>query len=224
MGNSVKERIREGGFSAKARRISWLALFLIRVLGSTLRWRLEDPQGISNSPPQRPMIWTVWHNRIFSGVPVHRKYLKTRNGAILSSASSDGEIIGAFAVRAGFGSVRGSSSKRGASALLALTDWLERGDDVFVVPDGPRGPRYRLAPGAIKLAEVTGAAILPIRIQYRSCWKFKSWDRFQLPKPFTTVTVSFGPLLEVPQGLSEEGFEAKRQEVEKVMNPDDETD
>jgi len=210
--------------SPKARRIGWAAAILIRLLSATLRWRLHDPSGLVESPPDRAMIWTFWHNRIFVLPFVYHKYLISRKGAVLTSASSDGEIIAALIARFGCDAVRGSSSRRGAAAMLGLIDWIQDGYDIAIVPDGPRGPRYRLGPGVIKLAEVTGALILPIRIEYGSAWVFKSWDRFRLPKPFTTVNVYLGPCTEVSSSLDEEAFEAERRRVEHLMNPADETD
>ena len=96
----------------KARRTGWAALLLIRLLSSTLRWRLHDPDGITQAPPSRPMIWTFWHNRIFVLPTVHHKYLRSRKGAVLTSASKDGEVIAAIVARVGCDAVRGSSSRK----------------------------------------------------------------------------------------------------------------
>jgi lysophospholipid acyltransferase (LPLAT)-like uncharacterized protein len=170
------------------------------------------------------MVWAFWHNRIFVIPTVYRKYLRSRKGAVLTSASKDGETIAAIIARFGCEAVRGSSSRRGASALLGLIDWIRDGYDVAIVPDGPRGPRYRLGPGLVKLAEVTGALVLPVRVEYGSYWHFKSWDRFRLPKPFTTVDVFFGPCAEVPSGLDGSDFERERVRLETLMNPAHEVD
>ncbi len=209
---------------SRARRIGWAGAALIRLLSLTLRWRLHDPEGISQSPPSRPMVWTFWHNRIFVVPPLYRRYLRGRRGAVLTSASRDGEVIAAVVARFGCEAVRGSSSRKGTSALLGLIDWIRDGYDVAIVPDGPRGPRYRLGPGVVKLAEVTGAAVLPIRVEYSRYWHFRSWDRFRVPKPFATVDVFLGPLAEVPPGLDETAFESERLRLETLMNPAHETD
>jgi len=208
----------------RARRVGWAGACLIRLLSLTLRWRLHDPDGITRDPPSRPMVWAFWHNRIFVIPTVYRKYLRCRKGAVLTSASKDGETIAAIIARFGCEAVRGSSSRRGASALLGLIDWIRDGYDVAIVPDGPRGPRYRLGPGLVKLAEVTGALVLPVRVEYGSYWHFKSWDRFRLPKPFTTVDVFFGPCAEVPSGLDGSDFERERVRLETLMNPAHEVD
>ena len=87
--------------SPKARRIGWAGAILIRLLSLTLRWRLHDPSGLVDNPPARSMIWTFWHNRIFVLPAVYHKYLKSRKGAVLTSASRDGEIIAALIARFG---------------------------------------------------------------------------------------------------------------------------
>lgn len=210
--------------SGKSRRIGAAVHGLILGLGWTFRWRVHDPGNVCGNPPDHPMVWIFWHNRTFALPGSYRRFLRDRGGAILSSASRDGEIIAVIAAKIGCAAVRGSSSRRGVNALMGLLDWIRRGYDVAVVPDGPRGPRYRLAPGVIKIAQKTEAKILPVRVEYGSFWTFKSWDRFRLPKPFTTVDIFFEPLVDVPAELAEEEFEEKRKEVEVLMNPRDETD
>ncbi|MEM7603492.1 MAG: lysophospholipid acyltransferase family protein [Verrucomicrobiota bacterium] len=224
MGESELKSFDVKGLSPKSRRISLAVSVLIKLISVTLRWRVHDPQKITEKGPDHPLIWVFWHNRIFVLTHFYRKYVKTRRGAILSSASRDGEIIAALIARSGIASVRGSTSKRGASALLGLLDWIKSGYDVGVVPDGPRGPIYRLGPGVIKLAALTNAKVVPIRVEYGACWKFKSWDRFRVPKPFTTVEIFIDPFFDVPENQSDEELEASRQKLEQVMNPDNETD
>src|SRR5881398_1383411 len=83
----------------------------------------------------------------------------------------------------------GSSSRLGASAILQLTDVLASGRDVVITPDGPRGPAYELGPGIIYLAQKSGAAVLPVNMEYSSYWRLGSWDRFIVPRPFSRVRV-----------------------------------
>lgn len=210
--------------SFKARAIGFCAWLLIRSVCLTMRWELQDKPGIASTPPGTQMIWTIWHNRIFAVPLVYRKYLRSRRGAVLTSPSNDGAIIAAIAKCSGSDAVRGSSSRGGLKALLSLKSWLSDGFDVLITPDGPRGPRYQLAPGLILLAQKTGASILPIRVEYESFWRLKSWDQLQIPKPFSKATVTFEPLEQVPYDLDEAGFEIARARVEKIMNPSGETE
>jgi len=212
------------GFSPKTRFIGWSARRLILTWSHFLRWTIEDRAGVVESPPEHPIIWAIWHNRLFAYEGAHVRYFPERCGAVLTSASRDGEITAAFSAYCGSSASRGSSSRRGASALLGLTRWIEQGYDSVVVPDGPRGPRYRLQPGLVKLAQVSGAAIVPLRVEFGSYWNLKSWDRFRLPKPFARVHVVMEPCQFVESSLSPEEFEAERIRLEDLMNPDHETD
>lgn len=199
----------------KEKKIGKLAAALIRVIGRTLRIKAEDRSGVLNRDFKQPMIWTFWHNRMFV-VPLLRGYAPHRTGAVLTSASKDGEMVAAVMESFGLKCVRGSSSRRGATALLALTGTLEAGEDVAVTPDGPRGPRYKLGQGVVFLARQTGAGILPIHIEYSRAVRLKSWDRFMIPLPFAKVRVIFDKLIFVPP---EADTEAERARIEKLMQP-----
>jgi len=119
--------------------------------------------------------------------------------------------------RFGFDVVRGSSSKMGASALLQLSQILAEGGDIVITPDGPRGPAYELGPGPIFLAQKTGAEVLPINLEYSSCWRLKTWDRFILPKPFSEVRVIFAAPHPVASTSTPEEFEAERLRLQNRM-------
>jgi lysophospholipid acyltransferase (LPLAT)-like uncharacterized protein len=209
----------------KARAFGRLAASLIGLLGLTFRIRVEDRAGILARRPEAPLLWAFWHNRIFAMPAVYRRFLGDRSGAVLTSASRDGAVIAATMRCFGVASVRGSSSKRGALAMQEMAEWVKAGYDIVFTPDGPRGPRYRLAPGLIRLSQITGAAILPIRIEYDNAWVFrKSWDRFRLPKPFSVVRVIFEPYETIDPAADGDSFEAERQRIEHILNPDHETD
>ena len=94
---------------------------------------------------------------------------------------------------------------------------IEQGFDVAITPDGPRGPLYHLNPGVITLAQKTGALIMPIRVHYSRCWRLKTWDAFEIPKPFATVTIVLLPLYRVAATSSDEEFEPERARLERVL-------
>ena len=102
-------------------------------------------------------------------------------------------------------------------ALRELTSILEKGEDVALTPDGPRGPKYRISPGIIKLSQLTGVPVMPIHIQYSSFWELKSWDAFRIPKPFSRVTVIFGPLYLICPTSDDAAFEAERARMEAIL-------
>ena len=202
---------------ADEQKLGGLVATLIRVIGWTQRMDVEDRCGVLKRDYKQPMIWTFWHNRMFV-VPLLTRYAPHRTGAVLTSASKDGAVIAAVMKRFGLKSVRGSSSRRGGTALLALRGTLEAGEDVAVTPDGPRGPRYKLGPGVVFLAQRTGAGILPIHIEYSRAVRLKSWDRFMIPLPFAKVRVIFDELIFVSR---EADTEAERARIEQLMQPQD---
>lgn len=196
-----------------------LAGWLMRLWCLTLRFELVDRAGICERPKDAgPVIYALWHNRIFV-VPVawKRMYGKTRKSVVLTSASRDGSMLARAVGVFGIGAVRGSSSRRGVAALVALRKALRAGVDCCVTPDGPRGPRYVLQSGIVKLAETTGAPVVPILVEFSSAWQWKTWDRFYLPKLGSRVRVIFDCALEIPAGLSEDEFAAFRDRLEKRM-------
>lgn len=191
---------------------------LMWVLGRTLRvevtgWREEFCN------PKNQYIHAFWHNCICALLPVWTScfHLRTTNSVVLSSASKDGAAIESAVGIYGLGAVRGSSSRRGAAALIALKKAAKSGKDLIITPDGPRGPRYTMQPGVIKLAQTTGLPVIPITLLVDECWRLKTWDRFIIPKPFSRMKLIFGEPLELPRKLSEDEFEAARLKLETLM-------
>lgn len=190
---------------------------MIRALGSTLKVVVDDPDGLVEKGLGKPVIWLFWHNRLMVMPVIFKKYFPERQGAVLTSPSGDGEIIAAVMRKFGVDAVRGSSNKRGAAALREMAALLKNGGDLVITPDGPRGPRYRLGAGALHVAGVTGAALLPFKVDYDQFWELKTWDGFRIPKPFSSATVRVGPLMGIARLRESETFEAKRREVEERL-------
>jgi lysophospholipid acyltransferase (LPLAT)-like uncharacterized protein len=147
-------------------------------------------------PSARPVIFCIWHNRLALSMVVHRKY--PRKLAALISASKDGALLSAVLRKFGVVAVRGSSSRRGPQALLELTSQAERGSDLAITPDGPRGPRYVVQEGVISLAQVTGLPIVPVTWNTSRKICVKSWDRFLVPHPFGRAVFVWGEPIYVP--------------------------
>ena len=191
-------------------------VFLMRALALTLRFHVDDRCGITRGV-MRPFIGAFWHNRLLIVPIAYSRYCRQRHGNCLTSPSKDGAIIAGVMDRFNIGSVRGSSSRRGATALRELAAILEKGEDVAITPDGPRGPKYRISPGIIKLSQLTGVPVMPIHIQYSKFWELKSWDAFRIPKPFSRIDIVFGPLYEVDPTASDATFEVERSRLEAAM-------
>ena len=183
----------------------------------TLRVRIDDRAGILKEEPPGSLIWAFWHNRVFCLPYVYHKYLRQRQGAVLTSPSGDGELIAQVMKNFGVDAVRGSSNKRAAAALRELVAWIRGGNDIVITPDGPRGPKYELQPGIIKVAQLTRTPVFPVSVRYSKCFRLKSWDGFMIPWPFSRIDVLFGGYHEVARTRGAEEFEAERLRLENVL-------
>jgi lysophospholipid acyltransferase (LPLAT)-like uncharacterized protein len=201
-------------------RARWLIAFGFRMLdwwARTLRYEIVDRSNLTSTPVTENYVGALWHNRLLLISYVLKRFAPHRPGAGLISASRDGDLIAPLVERFGFQAVRGSSSRLGATGMLELVGILAAGRDVLLTPDGPRGPVYELGPGIILLAQKSGAPIQPINLEFSSCWRLNSWDRFILPCPFSKVRVIFGPLHHVKSTNTPEEFEAERVRVQAAM-------
>ena len=199
-----------------------VAYGVLRLLAATIRFEFEDHSGILRNATPQAVIFCTWHNRLALALTIYLKYPKklhpARRLAAIVSASRDGAVMAYVLELFGAQPVRGSSSRRGAQALLELTSWAERGYDLAITPDGPRGPCYAIQEGVLFLAQQTGLPVVPMT--YHLNWKvrLKSWDRFQIPLPWARCVVRFGRPVIVPKETSEADRETLRQRLEDDMN------
>ena len=142
--------------------IAWIARVLIRVLRMTLRYELVDQCEITRQGVDGPVIWLFWHNRIILMIHAAKLFCGDRPAAVLTSPSEDGEILAGVMNRFEADAVRGSSNKRSAAALREMVRVVKGGTDMFITPDGPRGPRYQLQAGAVKLAQLSQCPLMPL--------------------------------------------------------------
>ena len=200
-----------------ARWLIALGYHLLQLWARTLRFEIDDRAAVVGHPATRRYIGALWHNRLLLLPHVLRTYLPNRQGAALISASRDGALLADLVTRFGFDVVRGSSSRKGAAAMLQLADVIASGRDAVMTPDGPRGPAYELGAGLVFLSQKSGAAVVPINMEYSACWRLKSWDRFILPKPFSTVRVIFGRPHQVLPTATNAEFESERLRLQNAM-------
>ena len=163
----------------------------------------------------KPVLVALWHGRLLM-MPI--LFPKGRKVHALISAHKDGRIISHVATLNGINTVTGSSSQGGAKALREMVRYSSKGDTLFITPDGPKGPRMRLSAGTIETARLSGATILPVSISCSNGKLFKSWDRFMLPKPFSTITIVWGKPVAVPAKASKEERATLQQSIENTMN------
>lgn len=201
----------------KARWLIAFGFYLLKALGRSLRYQIDDHAGILGKPVVENYIGALWHNRLLIFPLVLRRFLGNRGGAALISASRDGDLLSDAIRRFDYDVVRGSSSKLGATALLQLSEVLGAGRDVVITPDGPRGPAYEIGPGIIFLAQKTGVRVLPMNMEYSSCWRVKSWDRFIIPRPFSRVRVIIGEPEQIRSTSTPEEFEAERVRLQNAL-------
>lgn len=162
---------------------------VIRIWQSTVRLVTDEESLKLMSSPAR-IIGIAWHSRIFFLAMCKYYYRDKFPMAGLVSASKDGAYLAAFFKLMGIGTVRGSSKRRGVGAIMALINALKDGSDVFITPDGPRGPKEIAKPGFLTVAKESGERIVALRITPRRYFTVpKSWDSFALPLPFTKIDV-----------------------------------
>lgn len=190
---------------------------LARLLSATIRFEWQDNTNMLKGGKQ-PVIFCIWHNRLALCLEIRRLYLsrigRPARMAAMVSASKDGGLLARVLELYDVQPARGSTSRRGRQALLELLTWAERGHDLAITPDGPRGPCYVVQDGVIALAQLSGLPIVPVSYELR--WKIsvKSWDRFQIPLPFTRCTMRLGPPITVPREAGDPERERLRSELE----------
>lgn len=183
-----------------------VALFL-RLWLATLRFRcnvdrLDDSEG--------PVVLLLWHDKLFVSSWIANRYF-SRPVTALISTSKDGAWLVAFFKLMGIAAVRGSSSRRGAAALITLTRSMRAGNHAGITPDGPKGPALEFKTGAVSLARLTRSPFVVMGIRYHACWRMRSWDRFALPVPFSRVEVTLLREAMPAEGESDEAIAGRLQ-------------
>jgi len=191
---------------------------LVQGLGKTLRLTVEGTEALRPFwQGKGPLIYAVWHGRILM-IPWLNERLRGAEGArpvrVMASRSRDGELVAVYAQRFGLDVVRGSTSRGGPAAFRELAGALRAGEDVAVIPDGPRGPSRRAQPGIVALAALTGAPVVPVGFAARPARHLASWDRFMIPLPFARAAAIFGAPLSVGRG---DDREVALGEVERAL-------
>lgn len=157
----------------------------MRIWCATLHLKADARTRMLLAGDERPTLFVLWHNRLFVAAELSRRLRPSRPLHGLVSTSKDGAWLSAFFESAGLRVVRGSSSRGGREAAAGLVEVLRAGHDAGITPDGPRGPAYVCKPGAVVVARRARARVLLVGLHYQSAWTVGSWDRFQIPVPFS---------------------------------------
>lgn len=194
-----------------SRLIPPVAALFIRALHATLRVRHVHSEGILElNRREGSYIYAFWHGHLLVTI-----YALFRHPLlVMISQHRDGEIIAATMERFGVTAARGSSSRGGGEALRQMLRGAREGYVLVITPDGPRGPRRVAQPGVVRAAQLGGIPILPAAVVAKHRKILSSWDRFEIPLPFSRTLFLYGEPIEVPRALSDEEFERTRKEVE----------
>jgi lysophospholipid acyltransferase (LPLAT)-like uncharacterized protein len=187
----------------------WVApvSLLLRLWLATLRFRcnveqVDDAEG--------PYVLLLWHDKLLVSSWIANRYFRRPVSALIST-SKDGAWLVAFFKLMGITAVRGSSNRRGAAALIALTRAMRDGLHAGITPDGPKGPALVFKPGAVSLSRLSRRPFLLLGIRYDSCHRLGSWDRFALPMPFSRVELTLVREPMPAEGESDEAVSARLQ-------------
>ncbi len=181
---------------------------LVRALGATWRIRFAGRDGVDAARRAHgPVLYVTRHGLLLPAAYAHRD----RRIQVLVSESRDGETIARVIGALGFGTVRGSSTRGGARAVVEMAARGRAGFDLAITPDGPRGPRGSAAPGTAVVAARSDLPVVAIGVGASRAWRARSWDRFLVPKPFATVWIVYGPPLRFSRAeVAEPGGGAER--------------
>jgi hypothetical protein len=207
------------GYTFKQRltiRAADLAFYwLIRLIGGTIRFEVEGLEHLEAAARGgRLPIYTTWHDRVFLATYFFRR----RRIVVMTSQSFDGEYIARFIRRFGFGAVRGSSTRGGIGALAELVRLARADCPAGFMIDGPKGPRHEAKAGAVLLARKTGNPVLPFVVNAARRLEAPTWDRLQVPLPFTRARVRIAPPIHVPPDADDAALARKRDELQRALD------
>jgi len=179
-----------------------IVALILRLVGWTMRITLIDRYGVSPQARTREkFIYAFWHNQQILATFFFRNF----GIRVLVSRSRDGDYIAAVLKSLGFETVRSSTSSGKVNALRGLARELRGAHHTAITPDGPRGPLYRAQPGAVFLAALSGNRIAPFGCATGRVWTLpRSWDHFEIPKPFSRAIIVFGEAITVPRKMDDQ--------------------
>lgn len=193
--------------------LSWPIYLLVRLIGATLKLKVEGFEDASSGPESR--IYATWHGRTMLGT----KLFRGRGVWTIISQSRDGELQNRIFTRFGFRTIRGSSGRGGIQALRESIRVLSEAKAEFAfTPDGPRGPSHVVQDGILLMAQKSGAVMVPVGVSARKRWLIRSWDRYMVPKPFSECLLVFGQPIRVAADATRAEMEAARTELQEQMN------
>ncbi|MBI3394707.1 MAG: lysophospholipid acyltransferase family protein [Spirochaetia bacterium] len=192
-----------------------LIYILVQLFAATIRIKVHGFENRDQfTRKSQSWIFCLWHACVLFGI----YNIKGVGLAAMVSASRDGEFTARLVEAFGNKTFRGSTSRGGRAALKGILREMKHGTPAALVPDGPRGPAFKVQGGVVMCAQVSGAPIIPFHYEATRQWVLeKSWDKHRIPKPFSTMVVSWGAPIFVPREMTEAEFENMRLHVEAKM-------
>jgi lysophospholipid acyltransferase (LPLAT)-like uncharacterized protein len=215
-----RKTFRTHGAGHIQRATGMLIRIVMTIISATLCYHVEDSAGLLKDMLQGRVIFAFWHSHIILMPCLFRKYWRPRGRnrvAVLVSNTEYGNKTGAIMVAFGLRRVRGSTGERGAEAFRELAHLISNGYDVGIAPDGPHGPPHEVQLGVVKLAQLTGAAVVPLAYSFSRKISANTWDSYAVPLPFTSCYVRIGAPVFVSQDADREVIEQKRVELEQTL-------
>ncbi|MCH2176805.1 MAG: lysophospholipid acyltransferase family protein [Lentisphaeria bacterium] len=197
--------------------VLYLIAGILKLIRMTQRVTYIDPSNQLEQLDQRPGIYLLWHNRLIL-LPLMFSRSTRKKTRFLASGSRDGGYIFDFLAILGLRGFQGSSSKGGTKAVLRMKQAIKNRESIVITPDGPRGPKYAIHEGAIYMASKLQVPLFPV--VYNSKWHItlKTWDRFQLPLPFSEGELIIGEPIYLPENLDREGLKEWSAKVKAEMD------
>lgn len=195
-----------------ATKFAWLFIFLICKWARIKYKNLHFYNQAKKNP--KPFIICTWHGRMI--IPIFM--MRNRNIMAMVSEHADGEMIAQTVERLGYKTVRGSSTRGGSKAFRGMLRGIRKGSDCAILPDGPNGPKQEFKMGAVLLAQLAHAQILPLTFSAQKPITLKTWDSFTLWKPFSKCYGVFGEPFEIPTDIPIDELEPWRLKIEQRMN------
>ena len=181
--------------------VPFIASLLMRLIYISAKKRFY----LASALPEGAIIFAFWHGNLLLQPFVYHHLRKHGRANVMISEHFDGRLIAKTMRFFGLGTIAGSTTKGGARVLRAAISTIKSGVDIGITPDGPKGPRHEIAPGVLAIAKITHVPIVTFYVQAASKWQLKSWDAFEIPKPFTHLNI----FISAPIYPNDEGFEAQ---------------
>ena len=198
------------------RLLGWLMAHYIRLVFHSSRITRDIPEASdAYVRGEQQAVFCFWHGRMIMQ-PVFIPHARSIH--VLISHHRDGEMIAGVLRHFGIGAVRGSTSRGALGALKTILRLLKAGDNIAITPDGPRGPACEVAPGALTIAKMSGAPIIPVSFSASKARHMRSWDSFLLPWPFGRIALVVGAPMHIAADADDAALASATATLQTAIN------